>query len=166
MSLNGFPVGEILQFPRDEYRRRFWGKVDIRGADDCWNWQASTQGTGYGYASIGWGGEKKRVCLSHRLAYAVTKGVPDPYQVIMHTCHNKLCCNPAHLTCGGQKENMRQSAPFLVQSKAKLTWEQVDVIRKSEASSKKLAKEFNVCVSNINFIRAETTWKPQHRSAV
>ena len=32
---------------------RFWSKVDKKGIDDCWEWQAGIKSTGRGNFSIG-----------------------------------------------------------------------------------------------------------------
>lgn len=71
---------------------RFWVKVDVQGQDDCWPWTASTQPSGYG--QMRWAG---KICLAHRLAWSLVNGpIPDGMQV-NHRCHNKLCCNTAHM---------------------------------------------------------------------
>src|SRR5438067_6003425 len=34
-------------------RQRFWGKVDLRGPDECWPWLASLHSAGYGQIRVG-----------------------------------------------------------------------------------------------------------------
>jgi hypothetical protein len=81
---------------------RFWSKVDIRAADDCWPWRGTTTGkTGYGRAwrGPGW-------AAAHRLAWELTHGsTPDGF--VCHKCDNPPCCNPAHLFVGTHTDNMR-----------------------------------------------------------
>lgn len=45
---------------------------------------------------------------AHRVAYILTKGdIPDGL-LILHSCGNRRCCNPAHLRQGTQSENVKQ----------------------------------------------------------
>jgi hypothetical protein len=88
----------------------------------------------------------------------------------MHTCDNRLCCNPAHLRLGTQAENMadmkrkgrRKNKPGPVgesNAVSKLTEEQVRAIRVSDKSHTDLAREYNCSVTNVSFIRRRLTWK-------
>jgi hypothetical protein len=44
--------------------------------------------------------------LVHRFVYAVWNDTPlKSSDVIMHTCHNRICINPRHLKLGTHKEN-------------------------------------------------------------
>ena len=71
----------------------WWTRVQVRWTTDCWPWQQSTGSHGYGQT---WDGITVR--LAHRVAWALyhNRQVPDG-MTIDHTCHNRICCNPAHL---------------------------------------------------------------------
>ena len=72
----------------------FWSKVDKSGGPDaCWPWMAAEGSVGYG--AVKWRG--KRVD-THRMAFELATGRPAaPGMDVCHTCHWRLCGNPAHL---------------------------------------------------------------------
>lgn len=79
---------------------RFWARVAIGNPEDCWEWQGSLRGDGYGqfYAA----GKHRAV---HRFShYIATYEIPP---VVRHKCDNRRCCNPHHLEGGTQTDNMR-----------------------------------------------------------
>ena len=81
---------------------RFWSKVNILGKDDCWNWTAGIDTPGYG--GFKYNGKKIN---SHVMTWILTNGeVPKGFW-ILHTCDNKLCCNPNHLFLGTPLDNVR-----------------------------------------------------------
>lgn len=79
---------------------RFWDRVAIGQPDECWEWQGSLRGDGYGqfYAH----GKHRAV---HRFAHYITTLEWPP--VVRHKCDNRRCCNPHHLEGGTQQDNMR-----------------------------------------------------------
>lgn len=105
----------------------FWSKVEKRGNGECWNWTASTS---RGFGQLGYNGAH---WWAHRLAYALSHGTPPPRTPIMHTCGNKLCCNPAHLRVGSMTEISKLTTKRGDWPHAKLTREQVREIRSARA---------------------------------
>lgn len=82
---------------------RFWSKVDIhKDTDECWEWQGG-KSNGYGMFGIGSGNVKR----AHQVAYLLTYGIPAVNNDILHSCGNKLCCNPLHLEEGKVENKLR-----------------------------------------------------------
>lgn len=90
--------------PRPTMSERFWAKVDKRGPDECWEWEAVRRG-GYGRFSV-----KGRLREAHRVAYELTFGPIGDGMMIDHRCHNHPCCNPAHLREATHKQNSENRA--------------------------------------------------------
>lgn len=91
-----------------DFEGHFWSRVDKSGGPDaCWSW------TGYkmnGYGQLGptnRGGSPRR---AHRVAYELAKGAIPEGKLVMHTCDNPPCCNPAHLIVGTPKMNAQDAA--------------------------------------------------------
>jgi hypothetical protein len=78
----------------------------------CWEWTGIKNNAGYGfigfiYADKPVTGAGHGMMTVHRLAWMIKHDCLPTKRNINHTCHNKLCVNPAHLTEGTQQEKMR-----------------------------------------------------------
>jgi hypothetical protein len=95
---------------------RFWAKVNIRAADECWEWQAFTTPKGYGRFNTGTGASS---AWAHRYAYELLVGpIPDGL-VIDHLCRNPGCCNPVHMEPVTAVENTMRGHSFSAVNAAK-----------------------------------------------
>ena len=74
----------------------YWTDRTKSNDDGCWVWQQSTTNSGYGAC---------KGTTAHKLSYVEHVGPVPKGQVVRHSCDNKLCCNPAHLTLGTQRDN-------------------------------------------------------------
>lgn len=91
---------------RKPIAERFWPKVDVRTADECWPWLAWLDRHGYGMISRG--GRGNGMAFAHRVAYEICVGpIPDGLE-IDHLCRNPSCVNPAHLEPVTHIENIRR----------------------------------------------------------
>lgn len=81
---------------------RFAAKLDkSAGPDGCWLWTGATNGKGYGVLAV----NVKVQYYAHRRAWEFVNGpIPDGLHVL-HRCDVTLCCNPAHLSLGTQRDN-------------------------------------------------------------
>lgn len=79
---------------------RFWDKVEC--GSDCWEWQGRTYRNGYGVLRLN---NPRRQESAHRVAYALTYGPIPSGLLVMHTCDNRRCCRPDHLTLGTVADN-------------------------------------------------------------
>lgn len=80
---------------------RFWAKVNIGEAHECWLWTGGKSG-GYGrFRSDG------AVVYAHRMAYELVKGEIPEGLSILHSCDEPACCNPMHLRAGDAVDNAR-----------------------------------------------------------
>lgn len=86
--------------------KAFWSKVDKLDIFGCWPWNASVNRDGYGQFWIG-----NTFTPSHRYAWELSRRCKIPERaLILHLCDNPSCCNPSHLYCGTQLDNMRDRA--------------------------------------------------------
>ena len=146
---------------------RFWSKVRIDKTTSCWEWKGCMRSKGgYGLFSIG-----RKNLSAPRFAYETFYG-PIPKDLnILHSCDNRRCVNPNHLSPGTQSQNIKDcvSRGRHVPPKgerngmAKLTWETVDTVRRSFHGKRgdltKLAKQYGVSISAIHAIVNQNRWR-------
>ncbi len=141
----------------------FWAKVDCSDLDGCWIWTGARQSNGYGHLRSGgiW-------YLAHRFAYILEHGAIPEGCKVLHSCDMPLCCKPGHLSAGSQQENVdqmweRQRARIAPHDgannpNAKLTPEQVLMIRQSSLSGAELGRRLGVTGTTIQYARKGKAW--------
>ena len=121
----------------------------------CWEWTGQRDQDGYGRASR---------TQAHRLMWRVVHGTAPGRLLVRHKCDNPPCVNPDHLELGTQQDNMDdcvrrgRSRQGVAHHKAILTDQQVQEIRSSNATARKLAIELNVSVYTIYDVRSGKNW--------
>lgn len=138
----------------------FWERVDKSG--DCWLWTGTMFKSGYGLISI-----NDKSTYTHRLAYTISTGNDPGKYLILHSCDNPPCCNPAHLRKGTHAENMADMVSGHrgakhIDSSPKLTQELADNLRedyKLSQNKSKLSKKYNISCTHVTDILNNKYWK-------
>lgn len=126
-------------------------------------WEVSSHAVNkHGYPVLSRNG---KIGYAHRFSYQDTKGpIPDG-NVLLHSCDNRKCINPAHLTAGTQLENIAdrvakgRSAKGIANGRAKLSETQVQEILADISTPKKaLARKYQVDPKMIRNIKNRTNW--------
>ena len=140
---------------------RFLSKINRAGETDCWEWTAGKR-SGYGRFRIG-----DNLYVATRLMWRLTHGTDPIGQLVLHTCDNPGCCNPAHLFIGSDADNGRDKEakgrgkhPIGEHNGlAKLSDEDVIRIFQSTDTNVALARQFGVSDVAISSIRNGCTWQ-------
>lgn len=136
----------------------------VRVVDGCWEWRGAVSSSGYGNINLNPGTLK-----AHRVAFRIFHGKDPKEKLVLHTCDNRLCCNPAHLFLGTNQDNMTDMTskgrsvghPCGCNPNARLTADDVAEIRAVKSGYgviKKLSQEFGVSKTQIHRIRSSMSW--------
>ena len=143
---------------------RLLSKMSVNVDTGCWEWTGYKNNNGYGTIGI-----DRRMVLAHRASFSVFKGPIPKGHVVMHSCDNRKCINPAHLSAGTQSDNIKDAlnkGRVVVPSKekeehwnARLTEAAVSDIRTSTLTNKQLALKYAVSPRNIALIKQRKAWR-------
>lgn len=153
---------------------RFWSKVRVGSADECWEWLGVRDAKGYGRFNVHngktWQNGAARIRFASRVAFALSAHDPGELHVC-HRCDNPACVNPRHLFLGTHQDNVADmnrkgrasggSSPGGSNPAARLSAEQVDAIRARLEDGERqvdIAAAFGVSQSAISKIKVGRTW--------
>ena len=129
----------------------------------CLEWQGQTGSSGYGQIKA-----FRKMVSCHRLSYELNYGpIPEGLEV-MHSCHNKLCINPDHLSIGTHKQNMKDAAENKSWSHVKRVGvsgvnksqsKQVEVLGKVYGSINEAERSLSVGSGTVGYWIKNAPWK-------
>lgn len=135
--------------------------VESRDRSDCWVWPYATSPFGYGFVWF----ENKMTQVHHvALIMDGTPQPPAPGDWALHSCDNRPCFNPAHLRWGTRADNTadmlkrNRQTNGIRNARAKLTEEQVLLIRKDPRPQRIIGKDFGVCQQTVCLIKQRKLW--------
>lgn len=127
---------------------------------DCWDWSGCRFNVGYGGVSVG-----NKFVGAHRVVWEMHNGVKIPEGLLVrHSCDNRACCNPHHLSIGTVQDNSddmvsrRRQAQGEYHGMAKLSLEEAQAIVDSRDSYSRLAKQYGVTKTTIGSIKTGGSW--------
>lgn len=152
----------------DTLRQRFDAKWMPEPNSGCWLWLGTVQGLALRPTNMRprlWNGVWSD--YAYRVSWQIHRGSIPAGLMVCHSCDVPLCVNPDHLFLGTKADNMsdcvakgRTNKPKGVAAPtAKLTEQQVRMIRASPLPSKRLARELGVHDRTIRGVRTFTTWR-------
>lgn len=130
-----------------------WQKITKGDPAACWPYKGACDVHGYGRPA-----KFNKRYYAHRRIYEIVNGPIPEGMLVLHTCDNPPCCNPAHLKLGTESDNRRDMV-LKKRHHTKLTVEQVREIRSSTELGKDLAARFGVTDSTVCAIRRGERWK-------
>lgn len=152
--------------PKRPIGERFFEKVNR--TPTCWLWTSATWGSGYGFF---WTNDDRRSEFAHRFSWELKHGMRPPKGMqVMHSCDNKLCVNPDHLSIGTAQDNTddkvakkRHCVGEKNMGGNKLTWDKAGEIRSLTGiiGCHRAAKIYGVSSQTIKMIRRNVLWKLQ-----
>jgi hypothetical protein len=147
--------GTLHQFdqlgPNDVFESR------IKKTKTCWLWLGTINDYGYGIFLL----PGEIPVRAHRYAYEFFTGNKIPFgKIIMHTCDNPPCVNPAHLQVGTKAENNADTSIKhrhhygIHHWNGRLTNADITNIRISNKTQKEIAIYFKISQSYVSRIKS------------
>ncbi len=87
----------------DALKARFTNKVQAGTESECWPWIGAMRN---GYGAIR---HEQKTLSAHVVAFVIAHGAIPTGHIVTHSCDNRICCNPAHLSAGTFQSNVREA---------------------------------------------------------
>jgi hypothetical protein len=134
----------------EQYKQRFWSRVDIKSIDECWEY-SGRYSNGYGVMDI-----NKKHIKAHRYSAEIA-GMDITDKLVCHKCDNRKCVNPNHLFTGSYEDNNRdmimKGRYRATEKTRKLTPEQIREIRADTGRHDLLAKKYGISKATMSNIK-------------
>lgn len=132
--------------------------------DGCHYFTGSSNYFGYGQIVVKTTTGSRRTLRPHRLSFMIHKGEIPSGMDVLHSCDNRLCVNPDHLSAGTHHQNMSEMATkkrsILGRKLNRLNKREVLFIYTNPESMtiNEMAIKFNVSIPTIARIRSGETF--------
>ena len=140
------------------WEERFWRSIEK--TDNCWIWIGPRSNRDYG---VFWKGPHCQ--LAHRVSWEMHYGPIPAGSMLLHSCDNRPCVRPDHLTPGTGRENSTDMWQKRNAAIASLTALQRDDIRTRYADfTSQLCTEFGIsqlCIRDIVYGTHDRKWRNQ-----
>lgn len=139
---------------RGTVEERFWNHVKKGKKNECWEWEGFTDKDGYGKMRTE--GTNEGV---HRVSFRIHGGNIPKGMKVLHKCNNPPCCNPNHLYCGNQTQNMQdriKAGNFKYgqdHHNSVISDETVKMIKEDTGTYKFLAEKYGCSASQVGNIK-------------
>lgn len=151
---------------------RFWKYVNIKGPDDCWEWQGGNNGAGHGQFYIKTVSGKAVREYAHRISWMLKFGDIPEGMLVCHKCDNPPCCNPKHFFVGTPRDNMQDASKkgrckpsyFRGEQFSRTKLKEKDVLeikrllREGKVSESQIARNYHVTIQAIYLIKTGRNW--------
>lgn len=163
---------------------RFESKFIPEPNSGCWLWIGPMNGLGYGWFSLfkfrKIDTKRSSSYRAHRVSWMFSRGPIPPGMCVLHRCDVRSCVNPDHLFLGTNADNAADRVrkgrsasgarhtsrlyPDRVprgtrHGNAKLTDEDVRLIRRSLEPAAYIAEKFGISSNSVYGIRRHHTWR-------
>jgi len=134
-------------------------RVEIT-AEGCWEWKRCRDRQGYGICT-----KQHGTTRAHRISYLLTHGHIPEGALVLHSCDNPPCCNPAHLRLGTHRENQAEKASKSramhgeAHPASRISDSQARQIFEDPRPFSAIAEQYGISQGAVSLIKSGKTWR-------